>query len=100
MTTYQAPKDIWAVNSSLHPNEPLDGDQDPRWVDSYSARGEAALEQIGQLLGVDVGKQRLREPPARGYYLFCGHRRSHPVVRTTDEYKRAAASLGRSKGSS
>ena len=76
MTTYQAPKDIWAVNSSLHPNEPLNGDQDPRWVDTYSARGEATLEQIGQLLGVDVGEQRLREPPVRGYYLFCGHRGS------------------------
>lgn len=76
MTTYQAPKDIWAVNSSLHPNEPLDGDQDPRWVDTYSARGEATLKKIGQLLGVDVGERRLREPPARGYYLFFGHRGS------------------------
>ena len=76
MTTYQVPKDIWAVNSSLQPNEPLNGDQDPRWVDTYSARGEATLEQIGQLLGADVGEQRLREPPARRYYLFCGHRGS------------------------
>ena len=76
MTTYQAPKDIWAVNSSLHPNEPLDGDQDPRWVDTYGARGEASLKQIGQLLGVDLGKRRLQTPPARGYYLFCGHRGS------------------------
>ena len=74
MTSYQAPKDIWAVNSALHPNEPIDGDQDPRWVDTYSARGEATLEQIGQLLGVDVGGERLRDPPVRGYYLFCGHR--------------------------
>ena len=47
MTNYEAPKDIWAVTSSLHPNEPLNGDQDPRWVDTYSARGEATLEQIG-----------------------------------------------------
>ena len=76
MTTYQAPKDIWAVNGSLQPNEPLDGDKDPRWVDTYAARGEASLKQIGLLLGVDLGKRRLREPPARGYYLFCGHRGS------------------------
>ena len=76
MTTYQAPKDIWAVNGALQPNEPLNGDQDPRWVDTYSARGEASLKQIGQLLGVDLGERRLREPPDRGYYLFCGHRGS------------------------
>lgn len=76
MTTYQAPKDIWAVNGALQPNEPLNGDKDPRWVDTYSARGEASLKQIGQLLGVDPGERRLLEPPARGYYLFCGHRGS------------------------
>ena len=76
MTTYQAPKDIWAVNGALQPKEPLNGDQDPRWVDTYGARGEASLEQIGQLLGVDLGKRCLRDPPARGYYLFCGHRGS------------------------
>ena len=76
MTTYQAPKNIWAVNSALQPKEPLDGDQDPRWVDTYAARGEASLKQIGQQLGVDLGEGRLREPPARGYYLFCGQRGS------------------------
>ena len=76
MTTYQAPKDIWAVNGALQPNEPLDGDQDPRWVDTYAARGEASLKRIGQRLGVDLGEGRLREPPVRGYYLFCGHRGS------------------------
>ena len=76
VTTYQAPKDIWAVNSSLQLHEPLDGDKDPRWVDTYAARGAASLKQIGLLLGVDLGKRRLREPPARGYYLFCGHRGS------------------------
>ena len=76
MTTYQAPKDIWAVNSALHPNEPLEGDRDPRWVDTYSARGEATLKKVGQLLGVDVVERSLREPPVRGYYLFFGHRGS------------------------
>ena len=54
MTSYEAPKDIWAVNGSLRLNEPLNGDLDPRWVDTYSARGEAILRKIGQLLGVDV----------------------------------------------
>ena len=76
MTTYEAPKDIWAVNGALQPNDPLDGDQDPRWVDTYSARGEASLKQIGHRLGVDLVEHCLREPPARGYYLFCGHRGS------------------------
>ena len=76
MTTYQAPKDTWAVNRSLQLHEPLNGDQDPRWVDTYAARGEASVKKIELLLGVDLGERCLREPPARGYYLFCGHRGS------------------------
>ena len=76
MTPHQPPKDIWRVNSTLQLNEPLDGDNDPRWVDTYGARGEASLRRFAQVLGVDTANLRLREPPAQGYYLFCGHRGS------------------------
>lgn len=71
---YQPPKDIWRVNSALQINEPLDGAKDPRWVDTYRARGEASLARIAQALGVDAAWETLREPPMQGYYLFCGHR--------------------------
>lgn len=76
MTPYEPPKDIWRVNSTLEVNEPLDGAKDPRWVDTYEARGEASLKHIAQVLGVDGAWAKLREPPAQGYYLFCGHRGS------------------------
>ena len=82
MTPHQPPKgpwpptDIWRVNSELQLNEPLESDKDPRWVDTYNARGEASLQRIGQALGIDTASGTLRESPARGYYLFCGHRGS------------------------
>lgn len=76
MTQYQPPTDIWRVNATLQPNEPLNGAEDPRWVDTYSARGEASLKHIAQVLGVDDAWQTLRDPPAQGYFLFCGHRGS------------------------
>ena len=76
MTPYEPPKNIWRVNSTLQINEPLDGDKDPRWVDTYEARGEASLKHIAQVLGVDDAGAKLQEPPAQGYYLFCGHRGS------------------------
>ena len=76
MTQYQPPKDIWRVNATLQPNEPLDGAKDPRWVDTYGARGEASLKHIAQVLGVDETSGMLQTPPVQGYYLFCGHRGS------------------------
>ena len=76
MTQYQPPTDIWRVNATLQPNEPLNGAEDPRWVDTYSARGKASLKHIAQVLGVDEARQTLRDPPAQGYFLFCGHRGS------------------------
>ena len=76
MAQYEPPKDIWRVNSALQLSEPLDGAKDPRWVDTYSARGEASLRNIAQALGVDAAWEALREPPTQGYYLFCGHRGS------------------------
>lgn len=76
MTEYAPPKDIWRVNSALQLNEPLDGAKDPRWVDTYAARGEASLRHIAQALGVDNAGKALQAPPAQGYYLFCGHRGS------------------------
>ena len=52
--------------------------------------------------GIDVGAEDanrlLYELALLEYNNY--YRRSHPVVRTTDEYKRAAANLGRSAGSS
>ena len=77
MTPHQSPpKDIWGVNRALQLNEPLDGDNDPRWVDTYSARGEASITRFAQTLGVDTDSGMLRGSPAKGYYLFCGHRGS------------------------
>ena len=31
---YQPPDDIWEVNRRLRVDEPLDGENDPRWVDT------------------------------------------------------------------
>lgn len=76
MTHYQPPRDIWRVNATLQPNEPLNGAEDPRWVDTYSARGEASLKHIAQVLGVEDASGTLQTPPVQGYYLFCGHRGS------------------------
>ena len=74
---YTPPADLWEVNRSLQLDEPLDGSDDPRWVDTAEARGEYSLRSLYRALGVE-GAQRgflqLREPPSRGYYLFCGHR--------------------------
>ena len=35
---WQPPSDIWEVNQSLQLDEHLDGDRDPRWVDTERAR--------------------------------------------------------------
>ena len=73
---YEPPDDIWIVNRELRWDEPLDGENDPRWVDTREARGSYQLHQFYRKLGVDIGNpnRRLRTPPDRGYYLFCGHR--------------------------
>ena len=72
--SYQPPDDIWQVNVELHPGEPLDGDRDPRWVDTAAARGDYNLGAFYQRLGLSGGV--LKSPPDQGYYLFCGHRGS------------------------
>lgn len=72
--SYQPPDDIWQVNVELHPGEPLDGDRDPRWVDTAAARGDYNLGAFYQRLGLAGGV--LKSPPDQGYYLFCGHRGS------------------------
>lgn len=70
---YQPPKNLWDVNRGLQLDELLDGDEDPRWVDTGPARGEYSLRPLYRTLGVsDQGF--MGEPPDRGYYLFCGHR--------------------------
>ena len=73
-TSYEPPADIWEVNASLQLDEPLEGEDDPRWVDTISARGENSLLRLKRVLGVNVSDGRLTRPPKRGYYLFCGHR--------------------------
>ena len=76
MTDYEPPRDIWEVNATLRFDEPLNGDQDPRWVDTHAARGGASLDRLTKMLGVDMATGALRNAPQRGYYLFCGHRGS------------------------
>ena len=70
---WQPPSDIWEVNQSLQLDEHLDGDRDPRWVDTERARGEYSLRRLCRALGVDRTQRRLTAP-AHGYYLFYGHR--------------------------
>ena len=70
---FQPPSDIWKVNQSLQLDEHLDGDRDPRWVDTERARGEYSLRQLCRALGVDRTQRRLTAPD-HGYYLFCGQR--------------------------
>lgn len=71
---YQPPADIWEVNASLQLDEALEGEDDPRWVDTQSARGENRLRQLRLALG--MSERQLKGPRERGYYLFCGHRGS------------------------
>lgn len=75
---YMPPEDIWEVNLNLQLDQPLDGSNDPRWVDTGEARGAYSLRPLYRALGVDASEdgseRRLRTPPDRGYYLFCGHR--------------------------
>ena len=70
---FQPPSDIWEVNRSLQLDEHLDGDRDPRWVDTERARGEYRLRRLCRALGVDRSRRRLAAPE-HGYYLFSGHR--------------------------
>ena len=73
---YQPPDDIWEVNRRLRVDEPLDGENDPRWVDTGAARGEYSHHRLYRMLGVnpDGAAPRLGTSPDRSYYLFCGHR--------------------------
>lgn len=73
---FEPPGDIWEVNRSLRLDEPLEGADDPRWVDTREARGSYQLHQLYRELGVDMRESdcRLRGARDRGYYLFCGHR--------------------------
>lgn len=72
----EPPGDIWEVNRRLRLDEPLEGADDPRWVDTRVARGSYQLHQLYRELGVDMRERdgRLRGARDRGYYLFCGHR--------------------------
>ena len=69
----RVPDSLWEVNRALQFDEPLDGDHDPRWVDTEAARGEYSHSPLYRTLGVSQGVL-MGKPPDRGYYLFCGHR--------------------------
>ena len=73
---YQPPDDIWEVNRHLRVDQPLDGENDPRWVDTGAARGEYSHHRLYRMLdvGPDGAALRFGAPPERSYYLFCGHR--------------------------
>ena len=73
---HRPPGDIWEVNRRLRVDEPLDGKDDPRWVDTGAARGEYNHHRLYRMLAVnpDGDAPRLGTPPDRRYYLFCGHR--------------------------
>ena len=43
---YEPPDDIWEVNRRLRLDEPLEGADDPRWVDTREARGSYQLHQL------------------------------------------------------
>ena len=70
---HQVPNSLWDVNRTLQFDEPLEGDHDPRWVDTEAARGEYSHRPLYRTLGVSQG-ELMGVPPDRGYYLFCGHR--------------------------
>lgn len=69
----QVPDSLWEVNRALQFDEPLDGDDDPRWVDTEAARGDYSHRPLYRTLGVSQGVL-MGVPPDRGCYLFCGHR--------------------------
>ena len=69
----RVPDSLWDVNRALQFDEPLDGDHDPRWVDTEAARGQYSHRPLYRTLGVSQGVL-MGMPPDRGYYLFCGHR--------------------------
>ncbi len=74
MDDYHPPSTLWEVNRQLHFDEPLDGDSDPRWVDTEAARGEYSHGRLYRSLGVSAHLTFVGQPPDRGYYLFSGHR--------------------------
>lgn len=71
---WAAPDDIWEV-SKLRFDEALDGERDPRWVDTSAARGSYQLQRLYRRLGVEASDgPALKSPREKGYFLFCGHR--------------------------
>ena len=71
---HEPPDSLWEVNRALQFDDPLDGDRDPRWVDTEAARGQYSHRPLYRTLGVSQAKALMGDPPDRGYYLFCGHR--------------------------
>ena len=79
MEDYEPPRDIWQVNASLRFDEPLDGDKDPRWVDTRDARGDDSLARLTQVLGIDMAASKMRRAPERGFKMK-EHRRTSQVA--------------------
>ncbi len=73
MRIYSSPTNIWEVNERLRLDEHLNGEDDPRWVDTEDARGEYSLNTLRRVLGVHPSKLRLSAHEQR-YCLFSGHR--------------------------
>lgn len=73
---YTPPDNIWEVNRSLRIDEPLDGEGDPRWVDTGAGRGEYNLHRLYRMLDVDMSQSSpwIETPPEQGFFLFYGHR--------------------------
>lgn len=71
--TYQPPKSIWEVSQKLRFDEPLEAD-DPRFVETQTARGDFDMKQLYRQLGIDPRNFEMKQEPSNVYALFCGHR--------------------------
>ena len=75
-SAYEPPGDLWAMDAGLQFNEAL-GQDDPRYVPSFNARGDVTVRPLLRSLGVDDRDSShlvLRTRHPRLYCVFCGHR--------------------------
>ena len=65
------PDDLWEVNRRLQLDEPLDGPNDGRWVDTEAARRAYSHRPLYRVLGVQETtaalRPQLKASPDRGY---------------------------------
>lgn len=72
MSEYKAPESIWDVEKNLKFDIPLDSD-DPRFVDTLTARGQLRYSKILKAIGLNNHYQ-MKFESEESYNLFCGHR--------------------------